>query len=82
MSLQLCFDLSVHSNSTVIGSVVPADTPCPRCSAARVTVGSSAGPHYARLNCTGCDLFRGWMPGGGYRECFTTGLSTHLPGGR
>jgi hypothetical protein len=75
MSLQLQFDLTTRSTSPIVGSVIPASEPCPRCRGGFLTVGSSCGPHYARLNCTGCDLFLGWMPGARYRE-FVTGLST------
>jgi hypothetical protein len=74
MALQLQLNLSPASSS-IVGTVIPAGDPCPRCRGGFLTVGSSKGPHSAELRCAGCAMFRGWMPAALYQR-FVTGLST------
>jgi len=79
-------DLFPSSTPTIVGTVISLERACPHCGATTTTVGSSAGPHWARLTCTGCNRHRGWLAGSQYRFLssgapnFTTGLSSHPPG--
>ena len=63
---QLCFDFTVNSTS-IVGSVIPAAYPCPRCSGTRLIVGSSRGPHHDSLTCANCKRHLGWLTGWQYR---------------
>jgi hypothetical protein len=55
---------------TLFGSTVPSTSilelavrlprPC-WCGSVVATIGSSAGPHHARLQCAGCNVHRGWL---------------------
>jgi hypothetical protein len=74
MSLQLQLNLT-RDSSAIVGSIIPARAPCPRCRGGFVAVGSSKGPHSAELRCAGCGRFCGWMPAAQYFE-FASALST------
>jgi hypothetical protein len=50
------------SSSPVSLSVI-LPKPCRNCGYDTAIVGSSAGPHYARLNCCSCGCHRGWLGG-------------------
>jgi hypothetical protein len=75
------------SLSPIIGLRVRLPKPC-SCCGDIATIGSSAGPHAARLTCDGCHSFRGWL---GAREtaficqivstfgCPTTPIVTLMP---
>lgn len=74
---------SPTSGPPIVGVVVTLNRPCAHCGDTTVTVGSSAGPHHARLNCIGCGA--GWLPRSQYRALvnapgFVTGTSTFAPG--
>jgi hypothetical protein len=40
----------------------PRDGLCPDCGSMTATIGKGAGPHAARLDCSNCGKFRGWLP--------------------
>jgi hypothetical protein len=60
MSTQLTMFGSTVSSAAVIGLAVMLPRPC-CCGAVVATIGSSAGPHHARLQCAGCETHRGWL---------------------
>jgi hypothetical protein len=45
----------------IVGLIVVPPSRCPSCSSPNATIGSSAGPHAARLTCIGCGRHRGWL---------------------
>jgi len=45
----------------IIGLRVQTSQDCRACGSNVATIGSSAGPHAARLNCSECGIHRGWM---------------------
>jgi len=63
-------------STSVVGLAVTVPRACGNCGATEVVVGSSAGPHHARLNCRSCGRHSGWMSGESFRfvskvaECF------------
>jgi hypothetical protein len=46
----------LYGKSTLIDWMPPCD-----CGSREAIIGSSAGPHEARLICTGCTRFRAWL---------------------
>jgi hypothetical protein len=46
--------------SPLIGLQVKLDSAC-QCGTNTATIGSSGGPHAARLKCEGCSCHRGWI---------------------
>jgi hypothetical protein len=54
-------------SSLPIGLTVILPKPCSNCGSDSTIVGSSAGPHYARLNCECCGRHRGWLSGTTYK---------------
>jgi hypothetical protein len=61
-------DLFPSSTPTIVGSIIPADQPCPRCGAVEVIVGSTKGPHLAAMRCAGCRRHLEWLPSWRYRS--------------
>jgi hypothetical protein len=62
MPLQLDLFAPPHSTSPLYGKATTLDwlPPC-ACGSREAIVGSSAGPHEARLICSGCTRFRAWL---------------------
>jgi hypothetical protein len=60
MTAQLAMFPSTVSSASVIGLAVKLPRPC-WCGSMVATIGSSAGPHHARLQCAGCETHRGWL---------------------
>jgi hypothetical protein len=60
MSAQLDMFSSTVGSTSLTGLEVVLPRPC-RCGATVATIGSSAGPHHARLECARCDGHRGWV---------------------
>jgi hypothetical protein len=54
-------------SSSPIGLAVILLRPCCNCGDERATIGSSAGPHHASLNCYGCGGHRGWLSGATFK---------------
>jgi hypothetical protein len=54
------FGVTVPSTG-ILGLIVVPPSRCPSCSSPNATLGWSAGPHAARLTCTGCGRHRGWL---------------------
>jgi hypothetical protein len=53
-------------SSSPIGLAVILPKLCGNCGSDIATIGSSAGPYYARLNCECCGGHRGWLSGATY----------------
>lgn len=47
-------------STSLIGLEAILPKPCASCGSNVVVMGSSAGPHWARLNCATCNAYRGW----------------------
>lgn len=62
---QLDFFATAPSTS-VIGLQVLLQSECSKCGGNSATIGSSSGPHHARLLCSACGEHRGWMYGEAY----------------
>jgi hypothetical protein len=66
MSQQLDFFTSAAVSTTVAStsivglSVIMAERRCKNCGSHSLTLGSSAGPHWASLTCTDCGCHSGW----------------------
>jgi hypothetical protein len=58
--LQLDLFEATPPSSPLIGQHVRLSRTC-RCGSNVATIGSSAGPHAARLRCSECGIHRGWM---------------------
>ena len=60
--MQLDMFFSSPSGSALYGKTTTADwlPPCD-CGSRQVVIGSSSGPHEARLICTGCTRWRAWL---------------------
>jgi hypothetical protein len=71
MSAQLDMFGSTVGSTSLTGLEVVLPRPC-GCGAAIAAIGSSAGPHHARLKCAGCDGHRGWVSYETYQ--FLTGI--------
>ncbi len=54
-------------SSSPVGLAVILSKLCGNCGSDIATIGSSTGPHYARLNCECCGGHRGWLSGATYR---------------
>jgi hypothetical protein len=54
-------------SSGILGLVVTLPGECRNCSSPNATIGSSAGPHHARLTCAGCAGHRGWLSAESFR---------------
>ena len=62
--------LDLFSTTSIAPSAAPTielPTAC-RCGATTTTVGSSCGPHAARLCCAGCGSFRAWLSATAFRR--------------
>jgi hypothetical protein len=60
------FEATTPSSSPIGLAVVPPKR-CRSCGSDTAIIGSSAGPHYARLNCRSCGRHRGWLSGETFR---------------
>jgi hypothetical protein len=58
---------STAPSTSPAGLVIEQDRACPNCGAVEIVIGSSAGPHHARLYCRSCEHHCGWLPGQAYR---------------
>jgi hypothetical protein len=65
--VQLSMFGATMPSSSPVGLVVVPPKPCRDCGSDTVIIGSSAGPHHARLNCCGCGCHRGWLSGETFR---------------
>jgi hypothetical protein len=65
--VQLAMFETTAPSSSPIGLSVILPKPCGDCGSDSTIVGSSAGPHYARLNCECCGRHRGWLSGTTYK---------------
>jgi len=64
LSLFSSSEIKTASSTSIIGlTVCMADRPCRHCGSKDFILGSSAGPHHARLSCAGCDRHAGWISG-------------------
>jgi hypothetical protein len=66
MSAPLMFETTAPSSSPV-GLTVILPKPCSNCGLNSTVIGSSVGPHYARLNCECCGSHRGWLRAATYK---------------
>jgi hypothetical protein len=64
---QLSLFESISASSLPIGLCVIMPKPCRNCGSDAAVIGSSRGPHHARLNCECCDSHRGWLSGTAYK---------------
>src|SRR5262245_7737138 len=55
---------STTTSTAVVGLMVARAC---RCGSIAATIGSSSGPHHARLVCAECGSFREWLPGAAFR---------------
>jgi hypothetical protein len=67
---------AVAPSTSVVGLAIIVPRACGNCGAVEVVVGSSAGPHHARLNCRSCGRHSGWMSGTSYS--FITKIIEHF----
>lgn len=61
MSLDMFGSMIATSSSSPVSLAIILRRICCNCGHERATIGSSAGPHAARLNCCGCGDHRGWL---------------------
>jgi hypothetical protein len=61
--VQLSMFASTTPSTSPVGLAVILPRQCNNCSADTAIIGSSAGPHHARLNCTCCGAHCGWLSG-------------------
>jgi hypothetical protein len=61
--VQLAMFSVTTPSSSPVGLTVILPSLCRNCGYDTAIIGSSAGPHYARLNCAGCECHRGWLSG-------------------
>ena len=61
------FDTVTTPSSSPIGLDVILPRQCHDCGSDTAIIGSSAGPHHARLECRGCGRHRGWLSAGTFR---------------
>jgi hypothetical protein len=54
------FEPATVASTSVRGLLVNLPGTC-LCGEAKAVIGSSSGPHYARVTCAACDRFRCWM---------------------
>jgi hypothetical protein len=66
---------STASSLSPIGLNVIVPKPCRNCGSDSAIIGSSRGPHHARLNCECCNSHRGWLSGATYK--FLSGVIEH-----
>jgi hypothetical protein len=63
MTIQLAlFPESTTPSTSALGLLVVLPQACGGCGAATGVVGSSAGPHHARIVCGQCGKFLRWLP--------------------
>jgi hypothetical protein len=65
--VQLAMFETTTPSSSPIGLSVLLPKPCSNCGSDSTIIGSSAGPHYGRLNCECCGSHRGWLSGSTYK---------------
>ena len=63
VQLDFFFNKALPSTSPIAGLTVRLEdgTPCRNCGCCEAVIGSSVGPHEARLNCWRCNGHRGWV---------------------
>lgn len=54
------FGSTTHASTSVRGLLVTLPGTC-LCGESKAVIGSSSGPHYARVTCARCGKFRAWM---------------------
>jgi hypothetical protein len=65
--VQLSMFAVTSPSSSPVGLTVILPRLCRNCGADTGVIGSSAGPHHARLKCCGCGCHSGWLSGETFR---------------